>query len=50
MTTTTDELIWHKVLEPGELDDGRVKPATCAHLTLCMTRYNGHTEGTFTKG
>ena len=41
MTTTTDELIWHKVLELDELDEGRVKPATCEHLTLCMTRYNG---------
>ncbi len=40
--TTTDELIWHKVLELDELSDGRVKPATCAHLTLCMTRHNGH--------
>ncbi len=39
--TTTDELIWHKVLEPDELPEGRVQPATYEHLTLCMTRYNG---------
>lgn len=41
MTTTTDELIWHKVLELDELGEARVKLATCEHLTLCMTRYNG---------
>mgnify|MGYP001819771564 FL=1 len=41
MTTKTDELVWHKVLERDELSEGRVKPASCANLTLCMTRYNG---------
>ncbi len=29
---------WHKVLEPEELPDGRVKPVTCQRLTLCLTR------------
>ena len=32
------ELVWHKVLESNELDDGRVKPVTCAHKTVCLTR------------
>ncbi len=31
--------VWRKVLEPGELADGRVKPVTCGRLTLCMTRF-----------
>jgi pyruvate oxidase len=33
--------VWHKVLEHGELDEGRVKPVTCAHTTVCMTRFEG---------
>ena len=33
--------LWHKVLEPDELAEGRVKPVTCQHLTLCMTRHEG---------
>ena len=41
MTSAAEKLIWHKVLEPEELPDGRVKPATCAHLTVCMTRFKG---------
>ena len=41
MTSAVEKLIWHKVLEPEELPEGRVKPATCAHLTVCMTRYKG---------
>ncbi len=40
MASETDtKLIWRKVLEPGELADGRVKPVTCGHTTLCMTRH-----------
>ena len=34
-------LIWHKALEPDELEEGRVKSVTCAHRTLCMTRHKG---------
>ena len=34
-------LVWRKVLEPDELADGRVKPVTCGHATLCMTRHAG---------
>ena len=33
---------WYKVLEPDELGEGRVKPVTCAHTTLCLTRFEGH--------
>jgi thiamine pyrophosphate-dependent acetolactate synthase large subunit-like protein/nitrite reductase/ring-hydroxylating ferredoxin subunit len=35
------QIIWHKVLEPGELPEGRVKAATCAHQTVCMTHFEG---------
>ncbi len=42
MASETDtKLTWRKVLEPGELADGRVKPVTCGHTTLCMTRHEG---------
>jgi thiamine pyrophosphate-dependent acetolactate synthase large subunit-like protein/nitrite reductase/ring-hydroxylating ferredoxin subunit len=41
MSDDTRELVWTKVLEAGELDEGRVKPVTCRHLTLCMTRHGG---------
>ncbi|MGB6995767.1 MAG: thiamine pyrophosphate-binding protein, partial [Thermoanaerobaculia bacterium] len=45
--TTTGEtgeqrrLVWRKVLERGELADGRVKPVTCEHQTVCMTHIEG---------
>jgi thiamine pyrophosphate-dependent acetolactate synthase large subunit-like protein/nitrite reductase/ring-hydroxylating ferredoxin subunit len=29
------------VLDPEELAEGRVKPVTCHHRTVCMTRFNG---------
>lgn len=32
---------WTKVLEREELAEGRVKPVTCAHRTLCLTRFEG---------
>ncbi len=35
------ELVWTKVLEADELPDGRVKPVTCRHRTLCMTHHQG---------
>jgi thiamine pyrophosphate-dependent acetolactate synthase large subunit-like protein/nitrite reductase/ring-hydroxylating ferredoxin subunit len=38
---TETKLVWRKVLEPGELADGRVKPVTCGHTTLCMTHHQG---------
>ena len=30
-----------KVLELGELPEGRVKPVTCKHRTLCLTHFEG---------
>ena len=32
---------WLKALELDELPEGRVKPVTCAHRTVCMTRFEG---------
>jgi thiamine pyrophosphate-dependent acetolactate synthase large subunit-like protein/nitrite reductase/ring-hydroxylating ferredoxin subunit len=32
---------WVKVLEPGELGEGRVKAVPCRQATLCMTRHEG---------
>ena len=39
--TKHTESIWYKALDIEELPEGRVKPVTCAHKTLCMTHYNG---------
>lgn len=36
-----NDMIWYKVLEPEELAEGRVKPVTCQHKTLCLTRFQG---------
>ncbi|MGI9259055.1 MAG: thiamine pyrophosphate-dependent enzyme [Gammaproteobacteria bacterium] len=36
-----DSMRWFKVLATDELPDGRVKTASCANLTLCMTHFNG---------
>jgi len=35
------ELKWHKVLDPGELGEGRVKSVGCGGKNLCMTRFEG---------
>ncbi len=35
------QITWHKVLDPGELLEGRVMPVTCEHITVCMTHYKG---------
>ncbi len=32
---------WRKALDLDELPDGRVKPVTCEHVTVCMTRFEG---------
>ncbi|MFQ5569879.1 MAG: thiamine pyrophosphate-dependent enzyme [Rhodothermales bacterium] len=39
----TDEtrIEWHKVLDHGALPEGRVRPVTCAHTTVCMTHHEG---------
>ena len=34
---------WQKVLDAGELEEGRVKTVTCGHRSLCMTKYEGKT-------
>lgn len=38
---SSDEATWLKVLDTDELPEGRVKPVTCKHLTLCMTHHEG---------
>ena len=37
------EPVWHRVLAPDELPEGRVKPVTCDRATVCMT----HNEGRY---
>ena len=37
------ERVWHRVLAPDELPEGRVKPVTCDRATVCMT----HNEGRY---
>ena len=39
MSPPHEALVWRKALEPDELSDGRVKPVTCEHRTVCMTRF-----------
>ena len=39
--TEEAERIWYKALDVDELPEGRVKSVTCAHKTLCMTRFEG---------
>ena len=41
MTDIDNNLVWHKVLDKGELTEGRVTSVTCEHHTLCMTRHQG---------
>ena len=38
---SSERAVWLKVLELEELSEGRVKPVTCKHRTLCMTRFEG---------
>ena len=38
---TDNALRWHKVLQLGDLTEGRVTTVTCEHKTLCMTHYQG---------
>ncbi len=35
------ELVWHKALEKGELEEGRVRSVTCGLKTFCMTHWQG---------
>ena len=32
---------WLRVLQPGELPEGRVKSVSCGAQTLCMVHYRG---------
>ena len=41
MKSEGPELVWIKVLDTDELPEGRVKPVTCHHRTLCMTHHEG---------
>ena len=41
MTDRDTKRIWERVLQPDELGEGRVKPVTCHHATVCMTRHEG---------
>jgi len=38
---SSERASWLKVLEPGELPEGCVKPVTCQHRTLCMAHFEG---------
>jgi pyruvate oxidase len=38
---SSEKATWLKVLERDELPEGRVKPVTCKHRTLCLTHYDG---------
>jgi pyruvate oxidase len=40
-TSAPEELVWHRVLEPGELPEGRVTTVTAGHVTLAMTHHRG---------
>ena len=40
-SATEAKRVWQKVLDPNELPDGRVKPVSCSHTTVCMTRHDG---------
>jgi thiamine pyrophosphate-dependent acetolactate synthase large subunit-like protein/nitrite reductase/ring-hydroxylating ferredoxin subunit len=41
MPADRDNIVWHRVLELGELAEGRVKAVTCGQRTLCMSRFEG---------
>jgi pyruvate oxidase len=38
---SSEKALWLKVLDVDELPEGRVKPVTCKHRTLCLTHYDG---------
>lgn len=38
---SSENAVWLKVLERGELAEGRVKPVTCQRRTLCLTHFEG---------
>ena len=38
---SSETALWLKVLDADELPEGRVKPVTCKHRTLCLTHFEG---------
>lgn len=38
---SSTELVWHRILDPGALPEGRVTTATVAHRTLAVTHIDG---------
>jgi pyruvate oxidase len=38
---SSSKVVWSKLLELDELPEGRVKPVTCKHQTLCLTHFEG---------
>jgi thiamine pyrophosphate-dependent acetolactate synthase large subunit-like protein/nitrite reductase/ring-hydroxylating ferredoxin subunit len=43
MTEARTKLVWHKVLEPKGLAEGRVQTVTAGHRPVCLTRFEGCT-------
>ncbi|MEM6535368.1 MAG: thiamine pyrophosphate-dependent enzyme [Pseudomonadota bacterium] len=41
MTTETEALVWYKVAEPGEVTEGRVKPATAGTQSVALVHFDG---------
>jgi thiamine pyrophosphate-dependent acetolactate synthase large subunit-like protein/nitrite reductase/ring-hydroxylating ferredoxin subunit len=41
MTQPPADVVWLKALDLDELPEGRVKPVTCAHTTVCLTHHDG---------
>ncbi len=42
-------IVWEKVLEPGDLPEGRVRPVTCHLATVCMTHFPLPSAGRFVR-
>ncbi|MEO0983704.1 MAG: thiamine pyrophosphate-dependent enzyme [Pseudomonadota bacterium] len=41
MTESTGDLVWHKVAEPGELEEGRAKSASAGTRFIALTHFQG---------
>ncbi len=39
--STSEDLVWHKVAEPDELAEGRVKSATAGRQSVALTHFDG---------
>lgn len=40
-TASSRELVWHRVADPDELPEGRVKTVTAGHRSLALSHYKG---------